>query len=440
MLDEGINHSLSGKGQKAFPKDPISESIKLECGSATDLHSIQDASFDLVITDPPFGNNIQYSELSDFFYVWLRLAFKDRYPDIFGPAYAPKSLEVVSNRARHPEDPDNFYKRLLTECWQEAYRILKQGGILSFTFHHSEDAPWIAVLESLFEAGFYIEAIYPIRGDESKGDGQFGSQKVEYDMIHVCQKRRVESSPVSWAKMRREVLKEVHHLKSLLEHHSKAGLPDADLQVIRRGKALEYYSRHYGKVFIDAEKTIGVAEALAGINQILDEESGAITEPPPVNAEPFTRLFLRMFDRTEELPRDQIQKFLRGTGITPDEYEDRGWCHQDKKIYYFTSPKDIAQEWYGKHRQKMIHDYDQAAFLIGSCFTSSGINATDTLNNVNFIPHPALGDLLEWFSVHGATQEICNAATIADRLYGKWKVAHKEELKRQMTFFDEEDG
>src|SRR5207249_5828295 len=103
--------------------------------------------------------------------------------------YTPKALEVVANRARQPEDPDGFYQRLLTECWREAHRILKPGGILAFTFHHSEDEPWVAVLGSLFDAGFYLEATYPIRSDETKGEGEFGSRKIEYDIIHVCRKR-----------------------------------------------------------------------------------------------------------------------------------------------------------------------------------------------------------------------------------------------------------
>jgi putative DNA methylase len=93
--------------------------------------------------------------------------------------------------------------------------------------------------------------------------------------------------------------------------------PEADLQVIRRGKALEYYSRHYGKVLVDDGRSMTVLEALVGINQLLDEETGGIKDPPPVNAEPFTRQFLRLFDGVKEIPRDQIQKFLRGTGIAP---------------------------------------------------------------------------------------------------------------------------
>ena len=69
------------------------------------------------------------------------------------PEYTPKSLEAVSNRAASPTIADGYYQRLLTASWKEAHRILKPGGMLAFTFHHSEDAPWVAVLESLFDAG-----------------------------------------------------------------------------------------------------------------------------------------------------------------------------------------------------------------------------------------------------------------------------------------------
>jgi len=72
-----------------------------------------------------------------------------------------RAFVAVANRAREPEDPDGFYQRLLTQCWREAHRVLKPSGILAFTFHHSEDEPWVAVLESLFDAGYYLEATYP---------------------------------------------------------------------------------------------------------------------------------------------------------------------------------------------------------------------------------------------------------------------------------------
>ena len=252
----------AGKSEKVKCGDPLLNSAALECRSATDLDSVPPSSVDLVVTDPPFEGLLHYSEVSDFFHVWLRLVLKQRYPALFGPDYTPKTLEVVANRARQPEDPTGFYKRLMTQCWSESKRILKPTGLLAFTFHHSEDEPWVRVLESLFDAGFYLEATYPIRSDETKGEGAkpgtFGSQTIEYDVIHVCRKRTEEPTPVSWARMRREVLAEVKQLTELLTLHQKAGLASGDLKVIKRGKALEYFSRHYGKVFVDEGKEFSV--------------------------------------------------------------------------------------------------------------------------------------------------------------------------------------
>ena len=440
QLASTFDGRLTGKSSKVYPNDPVQDSASIECRSATDLSTTSDESYDLVITDPPFGGLLHYSELSDFFYVWLRLVLKDRYPDIFGAEYSPKTLEAVSNRARVPEDPDGYYQRLLTAAWREAYRILKPGGTLAFTFHHSEDAPWVSVLESLFEAGFYLEATYPIRSDEIKGSGEFGSRKIEYDIIHVCRKRRDEPTAVSWAKMRREVLQDVRQLRDILERHQNEGLPEADIQVIKRGKALEYFSRHYGKVLVADDQPMEVKDALLGINLLLDEEAGAIAEPPPATASALTSQFLRLFDGNERIAQDQIQKFLRGTGYAPSDFVDRGWCTHDRRSKTFESVSmlEIAGDWHGKHRHGMVQDYDQAAFLIGACFENSGINATDTLTNSNFKPHPALGALIEWFASRGATTEIRNAATRARSILRTWISKHQDrDQARQMSLFFE---
>jgi len=445
LVAKDVAQAGGTKSDKAYPQDPIlSDRAEVICSSATDLAHINDRSLDLVITDPPFGGLLHYSELSDFLYVWLRLALHNVYPSAFSAEFTPKTLEAVANRARNPNDANAHYERLLTASWKEAHRALKLAGILAFSFHHSEDDPWVSVLESLFEAGFYLEATWPIRSDETKGEGSkpgtFGSQKIEFDIIHVCRKRTEDPTPVSWAKMRRQVLHDVRGLKHMLEHHQKAGLPEADLQVIRRGKALEYYSRHYGKVFVDDGRSMSVLEALVGINQLLDEESGGIKDPPPVTAEPFTRQFLRLFDGTAELARDQIQKFLRGTGIAPSDFEARGWCQEDKKVFRLISPLDLARTWQGKHRRGMTSDYDQAAFLIGACFENSGINATETLSNDNFKPHAALESLLGWFALRGGTQETKNAASRAQTILRAWRAKHTTKAQQMSLFFDDQAG
>jgi putative DNA methylase len=430
---------ISGKSIKTYPGDPP-VSAEISQGSSTELSHLPDSCVDLVITDPPFGGLLHYSELADFFYVWLRLVLKGKYPGYFLPEYTPKSLEAVANRAREPEDADGFYQRLLTQCWLEAQRILKPGGILAFTFHHSEDEPWVAVLESLFDAGFYLEATYPIRSDETKGEGgkpgTFGSQTIEYDIIHVCRKRTEEPKPVSWGRMRREVMADVRQLQGMLESHAKEGLPAADIQVIRRGKALEYFSRHYGKVFVDEGRAISVKDALVGINQLIDEDADKGKEPPPVNAEPMTRQFLRTFGNATEMKRDQLQKFLKGSITTPDEFEQRSWCSEKSKVVTRVNPLDFARDWSGKHKRRLTSDLDQALVLIGACFDGSGINASDTLKNENFKPHVALKPLLEWLHKNGPDQASRNAASRAVSIYNGW-AATQAVKPTQGTLFEE---
>lgn len=436
-----LSKDLSGKSTKVYPNDSVQNAQLMTCSSSSELLLLSDHSYDLVVTDPPFGGLLHYSELADFFYVWLRLVLKDMYPEYFSSEYTPKALEAVANRARQPNDADLFYKKVLTQCWSEAARILKPSGILAFTFHHSEDEPWVAVLESLFEAGFYLEAAYPIRSDETKGEGgkpgTFGSQLIEYDIIHVCRKRSEDTKEISWARLRRRILQDVKQLQNVLEHHQLAGLAEADLQVIRRGKALEYYSKHYGKVYVEKGREFTVKEALAGINQLLDDQRDTNAEVPPIDAEPYTRQFLRLFADAASLPRDQMQKYLRGTGVSPAEFVERGWCVEKSKIFTMTPPIEQAQKWKGTPRKGLGKDLDQTMFLIGACYENSGINVNDTLNNQNFIPHPALGDILDWFCRHGGDDTMKGAAQTARSIFRKWISNNEPKIKQvQQTLFD----
>lgn len=441
--DPGLAGSLTGKSEKVECGDPVLAPAQLFCASATAL-PYEDGALDLVVTDPPFGGLLHYSELSDFFYVWLRLALRADHPDVFRGEFTPKSLEVVANRARNPDDSNEFYQRLLTESWREAARVLKPGGILAFTFHHAEDAPWVSVLEALFDGGFYIEATYPIRADETKGEGSkpgtFGSQKVEYDIVHVCRKKLEDPQPVSWARLRRQILQEARRLEELLSRHKKAGLPEADIAVVRRGKALEYFSKHYNRVYLEDGQTMPVKDALAGINQVLDQDAGGMIDPPPSNAIPFTWQFCRMFDQRRELPRDQMQKYLRGTGYSPPEYEAAGWVVEDDKVFHLVDPVKFAKGWIGRHRTGLRSDFEQAMFLIGASFEGSGINVSETLNNDNFAPHPALGGLLDWFGRRGGDAQIRGAALRARQLYAAWEQKNAAKVKQLNLFRDDGDS
>lgn len=488
-----LAHNEAGHGPKSIKvktDDPVPPGMStIYCTSSTDLSLLGKESFDLVITDPPFGNNLFYADLADFFYVWIRMPLRKWYEgmpeqEYFKPERTPHAVEAVDNPVEHPDDREEwereplvnaeilgkvreltgnsdltekepnplyrpkpaseFYEQTLTACWAEAARLLKPGGLMAFTFHHSADAPWVDVLQALFNAGYILVATYPIRSDETKGEGgAFGSRKIEYDIVHVCRKRLEDPQPVSWSRMRRWVKDEAARLKELLEHSHGKALPQSDLLVILRGKALEFYSRHYGQVYTGERQILGVRDALLGINQLLEDllesEVSESDMRPPDLAEPATRLFLRIFNRRRSMSRDELHKTLRGTGLAQADIEARGWIRVvgtkvhvvpiEERSQFFTTP--------GRNRKVLKTDLDQVYFLIGSAQPGSGIDVTEELKRRTFSVKKSVDALLDWYAKNDPDDGIRQAARLAGSLVNHWRATPVEQAGvRQMTLFD----
>ncbi|HEX5445033.1 MAG TPA: hypothetical protein VFW87_14440, partial [Pirellulales bacterium] len=412
---------------------------RILCGSSSEMPTIAERTVDLVITDPPFGDNFIYSEMANFFYAWLRLALKDRHPAIFGSSASPFAQEAVKNVAHHQADADRFYKTMMTACWLECSRVLKDGGLIAFTFHHSEDSQWVIVLESLFDAGLILEATIPIASDESKGEGAaFGSKKIEYDIIHVCRKRLAEPTKVSWAKMRQWVKAELKRLRRLLEAYKASELSEADIRVILRGKALEFYSRHYGQVFTAEDDAMSIERALLGINQLLDEDTGGPGERPPSIVSPLAYQFLRLFGGKAVLPRDELGKSLRGTGIVQREFEDLGWIEEEAKTVYRVPIAERFPKLRQRPRKEMKTEIDQAHFLIGAALAASGVNLEDELAKNTWIVRRTVEAVLVWYSQTAVEPEIREAAALAATLLRRSIEQRRSQLRdEQGVLFDD---
>jgi putative DNA methylase len=404
----------SAKSTKVFTGDPvISESTSIRCRSSSDLADIPSGSLDLVITDPPFGDNFIYSEMANFFYAWLRIPLSKWYSNLSNVEASPNAQEAVKNVAHHPEDADDFYRNMMTACWSEACRLLKPGGLMAFTFHHSEDGQWAIVLEALMDSGFYIEAIYPVTSDESKGENaEFGSKKIEYDMLHVCRKRLSEPVPVSWAKMRQWVKKELDRLKQLLASYLANDLSEADIRVILRGKALEFYSRHYGKVFRSADEPMRISHALAGINQLLDEGTGGADRPPSL-VQPIAYQFLRLFNARSSYPSDEITKSLFGTAIRLKDLIDRGWIEERNRVVSVVPIANRFEFARLRPRKEMKTEIDQAHFLIGAAMPNSGVDLEQELSKDTWMLRRSVDAVLEWYSKMAISDQVRHAATLA---------------------------
>lgn len=409
--------ATSGEPRIAL-EDCVMPGAEVHCRSSSDLAVFGDKSFDCVITDPPFGDNIFYSDLSNFFYVWMRLPLCKSYPEAFSMEKTPNAQEALAPRVLPAEEANEYYKSRLTACWSEAFRVLKDGGLMAFTFHHSEDSQWGVVLEGLFDAGFILEQTFPIASDEQKGEGgQFGAKGTEYDIIHVCRKRLSTVTEVSWPKMRQWVKAELDRLRRLLESYRANDISDADIRVILRGKALEFYSRHYGQVFTvggeGEREPLSIRFALGGINQLLDEDAGDDAERPPAIVQPVAYQYLRLFGGRPSMRADDVSKSLFGTAIRQRDFEDHGWVREQNRQVEALPIRDRFENSRRRPRREMKTEIDQAHFLIGGAMPGSGINLEQELTKDTWLVRPTVAAVLDWYGKSAIEKEVRDAAQLA---------------------------
>jgi putative DNA methylase len=148
---------------------------------------LPDASVDAVITDPPYFDFVHYSELSDFFFAWLSPVLRQRY------AWFDRPDCSDSGEVQH-KDPRTFARQLsyvLSEC----RRVLKDDGVLAFSFHHSRAEGWAAIYEAITKARLEVVAAHPVHA-EQRGASPKNAAKdpISLDAILVCRKHMQASA------------------------------------------------------------------------------------------------------------------------------------------------------------------------------------------------------------------------------------------------------
>ncbi len=272
-------------------------------------------SIDIVITDPPYAGNVNYSELADFFYVWLRLILSKTYSH-FAPEVTPKVDEIIENPTRGKSAED--FKEGLTEVWKKCYESLNDGGLMAFTFHHAEGSTWETLLESICNAGFVLEAVYPIHGEAESSLHLQNKQAISYDLIHVCRKREVNgnSKKRSWATVRQEIRKEARDEIKMIEsgRYGSERLSEADMNIILIGKCLELYSKHYGSIIDYKDEAVPLKDALSSIKMMV-VQLVSTQQPLPSELEhidPISYIYLTCLCDRKEIKSDEVNKTVKG--------------------------------------------------------------------------------------------------------------------------------
>lgn len=305
---------------------PSAGDVTLLSQSSTTLEDISSATADFVITDPPYASNVNYSELADFFYVWLRLLLKSKYPH-FVPEHTPKAQEVIENRTRGKTSED--FKRGLEAVLIEGSRVSKDDSVLVFTFHHSEDSAWEALLTAICDAGYYVEAVYPVHGEAESSLHLLENEAISYDLVHVCRKRLTLATPSkrSWAGIRHEIRQRAREEARLIEsgRYGNEPLAPSDINILLIGKCLELYSKHYGAIVDHEDKPVPIHRALQEIKMLVDQ---IVTKerPLPTELEEIDRpsyIYFTTLCGQREIKSDDVSKSTRGI-IEPSELREYG--------------------------------------------------------------------------------------------------------------------
>ncbi len=328
MLEAGIEFGKTWADRKNEPVDPLvhNGNARLIAASSAQADVLEKPI--IVITDPPYVGNVNYAELADFFYVWLRLPLKDHY-SWFAPEYTPKTEEIIENRERGKKRED-FYSGL-SDVFRRIHVQLPEDGLLAFTFHHTdrEGTVWEGLLQALCDTGFEITAIYPVHAEREASLHLMDKENISYDLIHVCRKRKEDPTPRSWAGIRQEVRRRARVELSAIEagRYGNKPLPEPDVRLICIGKCLELYSAHYDRVLDHEGKTYPLHKALQDISSIVDQLVTRERPLPPELEEidAMTYAWLRLLaEHRREVNIDKISKGTRALQVSTEDLKKAG--------------------------------------------------------------------------------------------------------------------
>lgn len=176
---ENLNPAFLGWTSK---RSNLDHGIFIAPGTSVRQH-LKDSTIDLVLTDPPYFDDVQYGEMSRLLHLWLSL-YKE-IPKI------DEQNEAVPNRTRGKEA--DFYVRTITKCLKESRRTLVTGGALILTFHNKKMVAWQSLCSSLYNAGFVVSAMAAVQAENDSDHTKRNGNGMLHDLVLECRKTKWSS-------------------------------------------------------------------------------------------------------------------------------------------------------------------------------------------------------------------------------------------------------
>lgn len=209
--------------------------------------------YDIIVTDPPYYDAIPYSDLMDFFYVWMRRTLQGLSPEVdsaFATTLAPKwdhaanDGELIDDASRHGGDKTKSkatYEEGMFRAFRSCYQALEPAGRLVVVFAHKHPDAWETLVSAIIRAGFVVDASWPIQTEMGNRMRALSSAALSSSVWLVCRKRPETSRP-GWDNV---VLNEMGvNIRTRLRDFWDAGVRGPDFVWAATGPALEAYSKH----------------------------------------------------------------------------------------------------------------------------------------------------------------------------------------------------
>ncbi len=300
-------------------------------GDAADL-SLHDKSVEAVVLDPPYYDNVMYSELSDFFYVMLKIYLGDVYPSFFTSDLSNKNEEAVANPAKFEgiagdsqsktELAKQEYEDKMSDIFEEVSRVLDDDGVFTLMFTHKRTEAWDTLTTALINAGFVVKATHPVNTESQVSLHIRGNNSAESTILLASEKRpsTEEQDLTLWDEIQKKTRNVAEQRAKDLDQRD-IGITKVDIILASFGPTLEVFTSNYPVVDDQDQKVppeIALDEARDAvrdyfIDQYLNE---GVKEVDPVTE--WYILAWLVFE-AERFPYDEARRLAIGLGQELDD-------------------------------------------------------------------------------------------------------------------------
>ena len=331
MIYTGNNSALNwGKNQIIDAYKGIFNLIKVDGikpatvinGSAANT-PLSSKSVDITCWDPPYYNNVQYAELSDYFYVWQKRTFRNLYPGVFSRLMTNKEDEAVANPVRDgsAKEADKSYEERMGEIFKEIRRVTKDDGIMTMMFTHKSQDAWETLTRALIVNGWVITSTFPVDSEFASALNQKDLAAAASSIFITCRKRDTDHEEVStWQGFGNTGV--VHQVRDAVREGLKSyeglHLNAVDEMVASYGCALKVLSENWpvrdGEEMVSPTKAMREASTVVAQYQ-MERLTGGMISATDLEAEAGIVMTMLGIYGTGKLPYDDALTLSRSLNI-----------------------------------------------------------------------------------------------------------------------------